>query len=642
VRIDSQFSQGGAGGSNGDTPLPAGIRLGDFEVTEVIGQGGFGIVYLAFDHSLQRRVAIKEFMPAILAYRAANCTIAIRSPAHEQTFRAGMRSFINEARILAKFDHPALLKVLSCWEQHGTAYMAMSLYEGRTLRQYLREFPKPSENWLKAMLWPLLDALDVLHRSECYHRDVSPENIMILQNDSPVLLDFGAARRIIGDLTQDVTVILKPGYAPLEQYADDPSLKQGPWTDIYAVAAVLRQAITGKPPSISVTRVFSDTMKPLRGTVSEYSDTFLAGIDGGLAVRPEQRPQTVAEFRHSLGMTTMFSDAFAAPAFRGAAALVMETTERGSNSTLSSSFAIAPAGDLQRATVAGSEPADRGQDSSSASGQISDSADMQPHPASSNSGLRDASLSIDAASVGDEPARNGQVTGLLRSLPRTWGLPWKILAVSFLIVIGAQVLLFWSAGDSNQEVQTRRTDSDNPANGPGSPVVAETPSPPPAAAARPGVRPALNAPVDSTSGAGSSGDAKSDPREKQLLTTSSEATRIIDPDTRASGAAASASPPAAPPVAGGMSPQMSGTDRSPASEISASTPTRTGKLRFNITPWGDVFVDGNHYKASPPLKELTLPEGRHRIEIRNGQFTPHFAEVEVRAGANISIFHSFN
>jgi serine/threonine protein kinase len=284
--------------------LPGSV-VGDFTIQGLVGEGGFGIVYQAFDNGMQREVALKEYMPNALARRRPDGQVELRAPQYESTFAAGRKSFVNEAKLLAQFDHKALVKVLRFFEANGTAYMVMPLYHGRTLKQLLREQPKVDEAWIKAMLAPLLDALETLHGARCFHRDVRPDNILILDSGGPLLLDFGAARRIIGDMTQAVTVVIKPGYAPVEQYADDNSLQQGPWTDIYALAAVVRLAITGKPPATSVTRMVSDPVKPLAEVAQGYSAPFLRAIDYGLAVRPEDRPQSIAEFRHALGLAVV-------------------------------------------------------------------------------------------------------------------------------------------------------------------------------------------------------------------------------------------------------------------------------------------------------------------------------------------------
>jgi serine/threonine protein kinase len=285
--------------------LPVGTRLGEFELTALLGEGGFGIVYLAIDHSLERRVALKEYMPSVLAARSANSQVQVKSERHRETFEAGRKSFVNEARLLASFDHPSLVKVYRFWEANGTAYMVMPFYEGKTLKDLLREMVSPpDEAWLRTLLGPLTEALAVIHHESCYHRDIAPDNVMMLAGTQrPLLLDFGAARRVIGDMTQALTVILKPGYAPVEQYAEIPGMKQGPWTDVYALAAVVYYAIVGKTPPPSVGRLLGDSYVPLvEQAAGRYSAAFLAAIDHALVVRPEARTQDIAQLRSELGL----------------------------------------------------------------------------------------------------------------------------------------------------------------------------------------------------------------------------------------------------------------------------------------------------------------------------------------------------
>ncbi len=290
-------------GADSGNALPAGHRLHEYEIVRVIGVGGFGIVYLANDLQLRRTVALKEYMPESLAARAADHGISVRSQRHRETFDLGLRSFVNEAHLLASFDHPSLIKVYRFWEQNGTAYMVMPFYEGPTLKALLKQSPQAfDEAGLKALLAPLLDALELIHADNCYHRDIAPDNILLLGPQlKPLLLDFGAARRVIGDATQALTVILKPGYAPVEQYAEMPSMKQGAWTDVYALCAVLYKAITGREPIPSVGRLLKDEMVPVSHSArGRYSAPFLAAIDRGLAVRPEARLQDVAALRAAL------------------------------------------------------------------------------------------------------------------------------------------------------------------------------------------------------------------------------------------------------------------------------------------------------------------------------------------------------
>jgi len=298
-------SAASSAGESGNA-LPIGTYLSEFELTSVLGEGGFGIVYLARDHSLDRRVALKEYMPAALAARSGQTQVQVKSARHQDTFDAGLKSFVNEAKLLAQFDHPSLVKVYRFWEANGTAYMVMPFYEGITLKDKLRALgAPPDEDWLMGLLAPLTEALAVVHAESCYHRDIAPDNVILLNSTGkPLLLDFGAARRVIGDMTQALTVILKPGYAPIEQYAEAPGMKQGPWTDVYALAASVHFAILGKTPPTSVGRLMSDSFVPLAEVAAgRYSPRFLEAIDRALRVRPEERTQTVADLRADLGLT---------------------------------------------------------------------------------------------------------------------------------------------------------------------------------------------------------------------------------------------------------------------------------------------------------------------------------------------------
>lgn len=305
---------------DGGHALPPGTVLGEFELTQVLGEGGFGIVYLAWDRTLERRVALKEYMPSALASRSGGTQVEVKSERHRDTFEAGRKSFVNEAKLLAQFDHPSLVKVYRFWEANGTAYMVMPFYEGVTLKDHLKALPEPpGEDWLMALLGPLTEALGVLHRENCFHRDIAPDNIILLAGSGrPLLLDFGAARRVIGDMTQALTVILKPGYAPVEQYAEAPNMKQGPWTDVYALAASVYYAITGRTPPPSVGRLMGDSYEPLaRSAAGRYGDAFLQAIDRALLVKPEERTASVDELRADLGLAARAAAAPAATVIAG-------------------------------------------------------------------------------------------------------------------------------------------------------------------------------------------------------------------------------------------------------------------------------------------------------------------------------------
>jgi len=279
--------------------LPPGARIAEFEIRSVLGAGGFGIVYLAWDHALEREVALKEYMPVSLAGRTSSRRVSVRAGAQAETFQLGLRSFVNEARLLARFDHASLVKVYRFWEDNGTAYMVMPMYHGRTLRQVRQAMPpgSPGEAWCRAVLEPLLGALDCLHREDVYHRDIAPDNVLLTQAGKPVLLDFGAARKVIGDRSHALTAIVKPNFAPIEQYADVASVRQGPWTDIYAMAATTYYLLTGQPPLPAAARALHDELVPLqRLQPADCSLAFLEAVDWALAVRPKDRPQSIAQW----------------------------------------------------------------------------------------------------------------------------------------------------------------------------------------------------------------------------------------------------------------------------------------------------------------------------------------------------------
>ena len=283
--------------------LPTGTRLAEFEIREVLGVGGFGIVYRAWDDALQRDVALKEYMPVSLAGRGSGQRVTLRTSAHDENFALGLQSFVNEARLLARFDQPALVKVFRFWEGNGTAYMAMPLYKGRTLRQLRKERGSAGfdDAWMRALVEPLLGALEVMHAEAVYHRDIAPDNILWCDNNRPVLLDFGAARLVLADRTQNVTAILKPQFAPIEQYAETQSMRQGPWTDLYALAGTCYFMLTGRAPMPATARVMGDEMDSLAHLAPPgCSPQLLQVLDWALAVRPQDRPQSVAQFREAL------------------------------------------------------------------------------------------------------------------------------------------------------------------------------------------------------------------------------------------------------------------------------------------------------------------------------------------------------
>ena len=285
--------------------LPSGYKLHWYVIGSVIGKGGFGITYLALDTNLDQRVAIKEFLPMELATRSDDSHVHPISQDHGDTYGWGLNRFVTEARTLAKFRHPNVVRVMSVFEANSTAYMVMEYERGESLEKLLKAKQISGEAKLRSMVMPLLDGLKVVHEAGFIHRDIKPDNIYLRENGTPVLLDFGSARQAIGVATRTLTALVTPGYAPFEQYDTSKvgEKKQGPWTDIYSMGATLYRSITGKGPPDAMARVNAvmggtDILQPASEVASgDYSATFLDAIDWALEFLPENRPQTVDAWR---------------------------------------------------------------------------------------------------------------------------------------------------------------------------------------------------------------------------------------------------------------------------------------------------------------------------------------------------------
>jgi len=279
--------------------LPTGYRVGRYTLSSVLGEGGFGITYRARDEALRRDVAVKEYLPADVAVRENDTTIRPRSASDTQLYHWGLQRFVDEARTLAAMSAPNIVAVHDFMETNGTGYMVMELIEGRSLAFLLdRDGPMAADRLLP-ITRQLLSGLEAVHARGYLHRDIKPGNILLRPDGQPVLVDFGAARISRRSGTHAMTSVYTPGYAPAEQYAADG--EQGPWTDIYALAATLYEAITGWSPPDATTRLLNDRMVPAaQSGAGRYPDSFLAGIDAGLGLRKDDRPPSVAVWRAML------------------------------------------------------------------------------------------------------------------------------------------------------------------------------------------------------------------------------------------------------------------------------------------------------------------------------------------------------
>lgn len=280
--------------------LPQGTRVQDFEFHRVLGHGGFGITYLGWNVALDIAVAIKEYLPADLAVRERDMSVLPKSAGDEADFQWGLERFLDEARVMARFKHPNIVQVQHFFQAHGTAYIVMEYVEGETLTEMLNRRGTLTENELTAILLPLLAGLVDVHEAGILHRDVKPGNILLRAADnSPVLVDFGAARQAVGARSRSVTSVLTPGYAPIEQYSSRGH--QGPWTDIYALGGVCYQALTGKIPDEAMDRIRSDPLTPVvEAGKGKASAVFLSAIDWALRVEESDRPQRVRQWRAAL------------------------------------------------------------------------------------------------------------------------------------------------------------------------------------------------------------------------------------------------------------------------------------------------------------------------------------------------------
>jgi non-specific serine/threonine protein kinase len=588
--------------------LPVGTRIQDYCIKGVVGEGGFAIVYLADDVLLHREVAIKEYMPAALAVRNPGQGVGPRSASHGETFIKGMRSFINEARLLAQFKHVALIDVLRFWEQNGTAYMAMPYYRGKTLREIFRQADfHCDEAWLRRLIEPILSGVQTMHRENCFHRDISTDNIIVLANGNPVLLDFGAARRIVAAPDQLATVILKPGFAPIEQYSDDTATApQGPWTDIYALCAVCYLAISGRMPATSVARIMRDPVVSLTSLdIPGFTANFLVAIDRGLAVRPEDRPQSVKEFAALLDRP---SPVKARPIVPPSPA-----QDKGNGSPVGQTSTPAPA---KRVSDAG-----RSKDPATAAAAITtpvivnapESADRTPRRRSSDRVTAKTPDRMTSAK-----ARSGR------------GRRNYSLLIGVALAFGLALLMGYLR-------------------------MSRAPSPP----ARDNS--ALGQPLPG---------AKSPVAEVVAVPTARPPEPVLVPDgTLAAPVEPVPLPPLAPrsrPVATALEPataeprtafepqdrKPSGT-RHPAADL-AATPASSGKaaagdspvfskgaVNIRVRPWGLVAVDGRPLGASPPLQRIWLPVGKHTVLLTHPRGTNFATEIMVAESGVVEVVHDF-
>jgi len=575
--------------------LPVGTRLAEFEITGVIGEGGFGIVYSAHDSSLERIVAVKEYLPSAFAQRAPDGTVQVKSEEHRKTFAAGLSSFINEARMLAKFSHPGLVEVFRFWEANGTAYMAMRYYRGVTLRETLRSSRDMiTEQWLCETLDPILLALKELHNERCFHRDIAPDNILVLPNGKSVLMDFGAARRIISGMTQALTTVLKPGYAPIEQYYDDGSMPQGAWTDIYAIGGLLYHLMTGKVPVQAISRMMSDPLKPVAEIAAAGFSTRLCDVVMKcLAVLPENRYQSIDELRAALGWVTMpvVSTVLHRPESHPVEVadfqetIVMMPASPELRSLVQAALPSQSSRERSPVSKTGHPATDRAMPQTPLPGRLGDAGTASiddllaaPVPAPQSSAPVEKQGPKAAPSVAPRPAANKASVGI-----------WIGLTAALVVVVGAGLYVLGVFGPNASE----------------SSVVVQAPP------------------------------SASEPQASPPVAPASPVAAVI---TEPAPVASTPVEVAAPPLSEVSQPTV------PASQVanSVAVEPKLGSVRVELVGgWGNVIVDGELKGTVPPVLFIKLSPGSHEVEIQNPAAGIQKRKVTVVAGKTVVVRHVF-
>ncbi len=277
--------------------LPMGTVLREWRIEEVLGVGGFGIVYKAQGIYFNELVAIKEYFPSSISERDAEDTVVPIDSEAEEVHALGLKKFVEEAKLLWNLStptrHPNIVSVRSLFEIHGTAYMVMDFEDGLSLSRMLKQGRRFNERSLWNILQPIAEGLERAHRVGVLHRDIKPPNILINEDNRPVLIDFGSARFEAAEATSTKVTFHTPPYAAIEQYVK--TYPQGPWTDIYALGVVMYECITGEKPPEVLERLHAGLGKPLAaGKWPGYGKKFLAAVDAAMVVKPDERPQSLS------------------------------------------------------------------------------------------------------------------------------------------------------------------------------------------------------------------------------------------------------------------------------------------------------------------------------------------------------------
>jgi serine/threonine protein kinase len=289
--------------TSANAPLPNGLNIAGYHIDSKLSSGGFSIVYLAHDED-GKAVAIKEYLPSSLATRAQGELVPTVKPEHIGTYRAGLRCFFEEGRVLAKVFHPNVVKVINFFKENDTVYMVMNYVVGKSLQELVLKFRDEghqevlSEPFIRDTFFNVMNGLREVHLNKMLHLDLKPANIYLRRDGFPILLDFGAARATLTDDRAKFFPMYTPGFAPLEMYKKN---EIGPWTDIYSIGACMFACMAGLPPQAADSRVKEDKMdaayKALRGI---YSDELISMVRWCMKMDARARPQSVYQLQKAL------------------------------------------------------------------------------------------------------------------------------------------------------------------------------------------------------------------------------------------------------------------------------------------------------------------------------------------------------
>lgn len=280
--------------------LQSGTIIDDYIIERELAHGGFSSVYLARQRADQIQVAIKEYLPRKLAHRTWNNQVVANSGEAKSLFMRGRALFFEEAKVLAELKHPNIVEVINFFQANSTVYMVMTYDYGITLDKILKNrLLEMTEEFLVQVFSALLSGVGFIHDHRLVHLDIKPANILIRPGNDPVLLDFGAIQKFPNRDRHKQSKVLTKGFSPVEQYSDLEQL--GPWTDLYAIGASIRACLDLKSPPPAPERFQNDTMTPaVKAYRKRFPEALLQAIDWGMAVKPEHRPQSVADFKKAL------------------------------------------------------------------------------------------------------------------------------------------------------------------------------------------------------------------------------------------------------------------------------------------------------------------------------------------------------